>query len=95
MKDQLDSVISTGSMKDVYLAISKSISLESFSKVPGLKPIIVPKSIARDFTFGTFTIVSACHQSLFWVITDKISQNRMATAPDPIPAQHWYSCFTM
>jgi hypothetical protein len=95
MKDQLDSVISTGSMKDVYLAISKSISLESFPKVPGLKPIIVPKSITRDFAFGTFTIVSAYHQSLFRVITDEISQNRMATVPDPIPAQHWYSYFAM
>jgi hypothetical protein len=95
MKDWLDSVISTGGMKDVYLAISESISLKSFPKVPGLKPIIVPKSIVRDFAFGTFTIVSACHQSLFQVITDEISQNRMATAPDPIPTQHWYSCFTM
>ena len=87
----IDSILSIGSMKHAFIAISQTISPEHLSVVVGQGSDIVSRLLPRHQTFWAFAVVSAGHQGLFRVVTNIICQDRMALVPDPIPAHHWQS----
>src|ERR1700680_4268770 len=86
MKHGLESGFVTSGVEYMTIVIGQKIYIDCFIEVPGRKVVVFSKLITGSLTLWTAAVVSARHERLFRVVTNKRGKDRVASAPDPIAA---------
>jgi hypothetical protein len=87
--------VMTSLMKYLDIAISQKVRIKRCTLDAGRERLAFAKLARGNSAFGAASAVCAGYERLLRVVTNKDSENWMASTPDTIAAHHWNSCFAI